>query len=137
MPCFRSFSKFSNISSTRQGHDALGRLVEHHHDRIRGYRSNHGIGVAALIADAPNSSMHVVRDKERAVRSHGQARRAKGRTAGILHGAGKAIGKDDMAAGCLSIDKRLEHDVEPPCGPGALFPWNAIKAPRAFGKVLP
>src|SRR5258706_904114 len=78
--------------------------------RGRRRRRDRGIEVA-LIGDAPNSSVHVIRDKERAVRSDSQTRRPERCTTGILHGAGRAIGKDHIGPGCFSIGKWLEHNV--------------------------
>src|ERR1700682_3563461 len=90
---------------------SLCRGVACRHPLGRRRRRDCGFRVAALIADAPNSSVDVVRDKERAVWGDGQARRPERCTTGIFHGAGKAIGKDDIGTACFSIDKRLEHDV--------------------------
>src|SRR5260370_4506287 len=70
-----------------------------------------GFEVAALIADAPNSSVHIVGDKERAVRSDGEARRPERGTTWIFHGAGKAIGKHNISAISFSLAKRLEHHL--------------------------
>src|SRR3979411_1280410 len=75
-----------------------------------------------MIGDAPNSSVHIVRDKERAIWRNRQARRPERCATGIFHGTGKAIGKDDIGPGCFSIDKRLEYDVVAALRPGSSVP---------------
>src|SRR3984893_2369643 len=85
-------------------------------------RGDRGFGVAALIGDAPNSSVHVVGDKERAVWGDGQTRRPERRATGIFRGAGKAIGKDDIVALCFCIGERLEYDIVPALRPGSSVP---------------
>src|SRR3984893_19415427 len=51
------------------------RIGRWHHALGRRRRGDRGFGGAALIGDAPNSSVHVVGDKERAVWGDGASRR--------------------------------------------------------------
>jgi len=87
--------------------------------------------VAAVVGDAPDPSMHVVGDIESAVRPDRQPGRPECRAAGILAGAGKAVGEDDVRSGRLALGHRLEDDVVAACASGARFhePWKATNAP--------
>jgi hypothetical protein len=59
-------------------------------------RDTINIGINALNVDAPNSSLYIFRDEQRAVWSDGQSRWPERCTTGILHGASKAVGKGDI-----------------------------------------
>src|ERR1700722_6823888 len=90
--------------------------------RGRRRRGDRGFRVATLIGDAPNSSMHVVRDKERAIWSDNETRRPERCTTGIFLGASKAVGKDDVGPVCLAIGEWLEQDVVASLRPGGSIP---------------
>src|SRR5580692_630620 len=77
----------------------------------RGGRGKARDSGAALIGDAPDSAVHVVRNVERAVRRRRKAGRAEGGAAGVLVGAGEAVREDDEVARGLAVGKRLEDDV--------------------------
>src|SRR5258708_28352266 len=98
------------------------RCGRRYHSRGRRRRRDRGFGIATLIGDAPNSSMHVVRDKERAIWSDSEARRPERCTTRIFHAAGKAVGKDDIGPVYLAVGKRLEHDVVAALQPGSSVP---------------
>ncbi len=65
----------------------------------------------AIERDAPNASGFIVADVKCAVRTDSQTRRAVDRSTRILMRSGEAIGEDHVAAGRLSVGKRLEHDI--------------------------
>src|ERR1700716_1341431 len=95
--------KFSRVLAG-VGMDALRRPSISRVGRLRralgGRRSRDRGSEVALIGDAPNPSVHIVRDKQRAVWSNGQTRRPERCTARIFHGPGKAIGKHDKGSVC-------------------------------------